>query len=215
MGLSLGGETLAEHTWRSEQNHSVELVPAIRELMGRAGVEMADLNAVFTAKGPGGFSALRVGMSTAKALATALDIPLFAVNSLDVEAHQYLGLNAPVCAIMSAGRNRLYVGSYDGGAQPDGATYEVIGTEELSSRLRPGALICGEAAHSLAACVREAHGDAVRLIDAPPPTRRTAMLAHLASRRMRHGDSDDVSAVQPLYLRSAQVDMARRTWGKR
>ena len=215
VGLSFGGETLAERTWRSERNHSVELVPTIRELMARVGVEMADLNAVFVAKGPGGFSALRVGMSTAKALATALSIPLFAVNSLDIEAHQYLGLNAPVCAIITAGRNRLYVGTYDGRAQPDGSTYEVISAEELSSRLRPGALLCGEAAYSLADCVREAHGDAVRLIDTPPPTRRAAMLAHLGSKRMRRGDSDDISAVQPLYLRSAQVNMARRTWAKR
>ena len=150
VGLSLGGETLAERTWRSERNHSVELVPTIRELMARVGVEMADLNAVFSAKGPGGFSALRVGMSTAKALATALSIPLFAVNSLDIEAHQYLGLNAPVCAIITAGRNRLYVGTYDGRAQPDGSTYEVISArgavfaaEAWRAALRRGGVLAG------------------------------------------------------------------------
>jgi len=91
VAISREGETIAELTWRSERNHSVELVPAIREVIARVGIETRDLNAIFIAKGPGGFSALRVGMSTAKAMAVSLEIPLVAVGTLDVEVAPYLG----------------------------------------------------------------------------------------------------------------------------
>jgi len=66
VALSQQGEAFAELTWRSDRNHSVELVPAIRELQTKSNTEMYQLEAIFIAQGPGGFSALRVGMSTAK-----------------------------------------------------------------------------------------------------------------------------------------------------
>lgn len=210
VGLSDNGEFVAERRWRSRQNHCVELVPAIRELMGRAGVETSSLEAVFVARGPGGFSALRVGMSAAKALSAALDVPLVAVNTLDVEAAPYLPLGSPVAAVIPAGRNRLYLGSY--GAPPDGglASYRVIQTHELAGLLSAGDVVCGEAAE---ACADAAAAAGARVADASPPTRGAAALARLAYARLARGSVDDRAALQPLYLRSAQVEMARRTWG--
>ena len=85
VGLSREGRTLVEIAWRSERNHSVELVPAINRAMDQAGASIADLGAVFVASGPGGFSALRVGMSTAKAIAHSSEIPLVTVGTLELE----------------------------------------------------------------------------------------------------------------------------------
>ena len=210
VGLSDKGEFVSEHRWRSRQNHCVELVPAIRELMRRAGVDMGGLEAVFVARGPGGFSALRVGMSAAKALSAALDVPLVAVNTLDVEAAPYLPLGSPVATVIPAGRNRLYLGSY--AATPDSGppSYEVIQSDELARLLSPGAVVCGEAA---ADCAQAAETAGARVAAASPPTRGAAALAWLAYARLVRGCSDDRAALQPLYLRSAQVEMARRTWG--
>ena len=214
MGLSREGQTVAEFSWRSEQNHSVELVPAVRQLMGRASIEMNQLDAIFVAKGPGAFSALRVGMSTAKALAVALQIPLVSIGSLDIEVQPYLELDMPVNAVMTAGRDRFYLGVYDAQEQPDGPTCEVISGDELTSRMRPNTFYCGEAVQSIADVLRENCGDSARMADVPPPTRRASVLAYLAHKRLQAGDRDDPANIQPLYLRSAQVNMARRTWAK-
>ncbi len=210
VGLSEQGEFVAEHRWRSRQNHCVELTPAIRELMRRAGVGMDSLDAVFVASGPGGFSALRVGMSAAKALSAALDVPLVAVNTLDVEAAPYLPLGSPVAAVIPAGRNRLYLGSYAalGGDEPP--SYQVIQQDALEELLSPGVVVCGEAAE---ACVDAAEAAGARAAALSPPTRGAASLARLAYARLERGSVDDRAALQPLYLRSAQVEMARRTWG--
>ena len=214
VGLSREGQTIAEFTWRSEQNHSIELVPAVRELMRRAGVEMNQLGAIFVARGPGAFSALRVGMSTAKALAVALQVPLVSASSLDIEAQPYLELDMPVYAVINAGRDRFYLGTYDAQERPDGSPCEVVSGDELTSRIRPDTLYCGEAVQSIADVLRESCGGAVHMADVPPPTRRASVLAYLAYRRLQAGDRDDPATIQPLYLRSAQVNMARRTWAK-
>ena len=75
VGLSVEGKSLVEIAWRSERNHSVELVPAINRMLEQASAQVSDLKAVFTVSGPGAFSALRVGMSTAKAIASTREIP--------------------------------------------------------------------------------------------------------------------------------------------
>ena len=140
IALSREGEAVVELTWRSERNHSVELIPSIMSLLERADFSAGDLEAIYIASGPGGFSALRVGMSAAKAMAMSLDIPLVSVGTLDIEAQPYLGLGAPVVALVGAGRRRLYLGDFSDAKQP---VYSVVKHDELASAVSPDALFCG------------------------------------------------------------------------
>ena len=208
--VSRRGECVAELTWRSERNHSVELVPAIRELMSRGGIDVTQIDALFVAGGPGGFSALRVGVSTAKALAMGLKAPLVSVGTLEIEAHPYLGLGVPVCAVIEAGRDRLYVASYGalGSSAPE---YGVSTYEELASSMRDGVVLCGEGASAAADALRQ-HAGRAAAIAMTPPTRRASTLARLGFERWRSGADDDPASFEPMYLRSSQVDTAQRTW---
>ena len=212
IALSAQGECVIELTWRSERNHSVELVPNIRRLLKRAGIAVTDLDAIYIASGPGGFSALRVGMSAAKAMASSLDIPLVAVGTLDIEAQPYLGLGGPVCALIGAGRRRLYIGDFREGEQP---TYGVIEHGELATAASSDALFCGEAAAQAAELIRDAFGDEARIAGAPMPTRRAGILASLGYGRLQDGRIADAFTLEPLYLRSSQVSTANRAWRRR
>ena len=120
VALSIDGRVEIELVWRSQRNHSVELVPALRRIMDQAGVDVDGLSAIYVAKGPGGFSALRGGISFAKSLAAAQSIPLVAVGTLDVEAHPFLGFGYPVCAIIDAGRDMAYTATYDAAEKYEG-----------------------------------------------------------------------------------------------
>ena len=115
VGLSQEGKALADYSWVSRQNHSVELLPAVEQLLKTTGTALHDVDCIILATGPGGFSALRVGMSTAKGLGVSLGIPLVALNTLDIEAYPFRGLGLPVCSILDMGRGEVAMALYGGG----------------------------------------------------------------------------------------------------
>jgi len=76
IALSHKGEILALLIWQTARNHTIELLPNLICLLQQAKVELGSIEAIIVAKGPGSFNGLRVGISTAKGLASALNIPL-------------------------------------------------------------------------------------------------------------------------------------------
>ena len=213
VGLSIDGRAIVELSWRSERNHSVELVPGINRALDHAGSMVKNLSAVFVASGPGGFSALRVGMSTAKALSSARSIPLVTVGTLDLEILPFTGLGSSVCAIVGAGRNRLYVGQHDPGEA--GASTELMSVDQFMDTLSPDTLYCGEAVSEHADEIERRLGSQAMLADCPPPTRPSSRLARLGFDKLREGQTSDSATVEPLYLRSSQVNSAERRWRAR
>lgn len=212
VAVSREGAIAVELSWRSERNHSVELVEALRLVMGRAGVAMGDLGAVFVARGPGGFSALRVGLSFAKSLAMSSGVPLVGVGTLDVEALPYTGAGAPVCAALEAGRRALYIAVFEPGASVPGSEgdYRVVAPEELATVVDDGTLVCGEAAAAVVDALQEQGHRSTHALGAAPPTRRPAALAALGYRRYKQDDVDSHEGLQPLYMRGSQVQRARQ-----
>ena len=213
VGLSIDGRSIVQLSWRSERNHSVELVPGINRALDHAGATVQDLTAVFVASGPGGFSALRVGMSTAKALSAARSIPLVTVGTLDLEILPFTGLGPPVCAIIGAGRNRLYVCRHDPGDAC--ASAELMSVDHFRDILSPHTLYCGEAVSEHADEIVRRLGSQSMVADCPPPTRPASRLARLGFDKLREGQTSDAATVEPLYLRSSQVNSAERRWRTR
>ncbi|MGH3101282.1 MAG: tRNA (adenosine(37)-N6)-threonylcarbamoyltransferase complex dimerization subunit type 1 TsaB, partial [Thermoleophilia bacterium] len=87
-GVAVGSEagTLAQVAVRHERRHAEVLAPAVRWVLEQAEVDPASLAGVAVGTGPGLFTGLRVGVSTAKALAQAWALPMVAVPSLDLIA---------------------------------------------------------------------------------------------------------------------------------
>ena len=210
VGVSDEGRILAELSWRSERNHSVELAPTLQRVMEHAGVGMDGVTAVFAAVGPGGFSALRVGLSVAKSLAMARDVPLVGVNTLDIEAVPYRGLEGRLATVIGAGRSKVYLGTYDRTLSQDG-DYRVVERELLEGALREGTIVCGEEAGA----VRDLVGSRATVIEAPAPTRTASALARLAYERLRAGKADNPDLLEPVYMHSAQFEKAKQARERR
>ena len=96
--------------------HSRELLPAVEELMGQAGVGWADVEGVAVGVGPGGFTGLRIGVATARALANAARLPVFPVSSLAALA---AAIDEPLALpLIDARRGELFGALYgEGGAE--------------------------------------------------------------------------------------------------
>ncbi len=112
IGLALydGVQVAAESIWYSHQRHTVDLAPALAELMSRAGVKITDLQAIGVAIGPGSFTALRVGLAFIKGLALARKLSVVGIPTLDVLAAAQPATKLPLAAVLQAGRGRIAVG---------------------------------------------------------------------------------------------------------
>lgn len=112
--------------------HAAELLPAVHEVMERAGLGFADLDAIAVGRGPGTFTGLRIGVATARALAKANGLPLRGVSSLAALA---AGMpDGPRLPLIDAKRGEVYGSLLDGDDErwPPFA----LGIEALAERLR-------------------------------------------------------------------------------
>ena len=114
IALSSDGVVSARANWRSERNHSVELLPNIDRLLTDARHDKSDVTAIFVDIGPGGYAALRVGVSIAKALAHALDVPLVGIGRLELGAYNVRDAAAGrrIVTVHIAGRGELAWAAY-------------------------------------------------------------------------------------------------------
>ena len=207
VALVEGEQPLAEFSWRSERNHTVELAPLIRELLDWAPARELALEAVVVALGPGGWSSLRVGLSIAKGLTEATDIPLVGVSTLEVEAFPYAATGLPVCPLLEVGRGEVAWALFQ---EEEGRwgqlSPEAIGSpEEVCQSLSQNTVVCGEAVWNLRDRLREALHRGAGVLAVPPPTRRAVTLARLGAHRLAARGSDDRATLQPLYLRRPSI----------
>ena len=94
--------------------HSVGAMPAVEEVMKKAGITPADLDAIAVSEGPGSYTGVRIGVTVAKTLAWSLQKPLVGVSSIKVLAANARVSNYPICALFDARRQNIYAGVYEG-----------------------------------------------------------------------------------------------------
>ena len=116
VSLSRGGEVIA-HRENNSRNHASTLGLFIQELLEGNGLKVKDLSGVAVSKGPGSYTGLRIGTSTAKGMAYQAGIRLLAIDTLQAMAlkatKQISNPEAIVCATIDAGRNEVYSELFD------------------------------------------------------------------------------------------------------
>jgi len=114
LGVSLmrDGQILGEVMTNLTKNHSVRLMPAIDKLMNEVSLKPEQLDKIVVAKGPGSYTGVRIGISTAKTMAWALNIPVIGVSSLEVLAYQGRLHNGYICPFFDARRGLVFTGLY-------------------------------------------------------------------------------------------------------
>ncbi len=206
IGLALydGAQVLAESLWTSKARHTVELAPAVAEMLTHTSIKMDDIKALGVAIGPGSFTSLRVGLSFVKGLAFARTLPTIGINTLDVVAASQPATRLPLACLLPAGRGRLALGWYRAKHNEWQAAGDpvIITAEALSASVERDSVICGD----LTAPERHVLGrnEHIRLVSPALSTRRPAILAELAYTQWQSGRVDDVSTLAPLYLHIAE-----------
>ena len=194
---------VASHTWHSGVNHTAELMPAVVKLLQDRNIAVRDLDVVAVALGPGGFSALRVGVSVGKGLCAAGSIPILGVSSLDLEAFPYAGSWMPVCALLESGRSEAASALF--GANGQRLRVDRVSTAtELTEEIARTTLFCGEGVARWAEEIKNGLGNKA-VICSPAPSVRVWSLVSIARQRLNAGEVDDLDTLQPQYLRMPSI----------
>jgi tRNA threonylcarbamoyladenosine biosynthesis protein TsaB len=204
VALARGAEILGEETWHAGGRQTVQILPAAVRLCERAGLALADVSLVVVATGPGSFTGLRVGVSLAKGVASALGIPLVGVPTLDVVASQFRDVGRDVVALVDAGRGQVYAAAYrhSRGASTRQGEFAVLSEDELPAFVRDAGrnvYVGGELLPVRALVLGALPG--VRVASPATTLRRPAHLAEAGFLRWLAGVTDDISSLQPLYLK--------------
>ncbi len=134
VALHDGERARAEATTVDPRRHTELLTPQLTQLLRDAGTDRRDVTNVVVGVGPGPFTGLRVGVVTALTMATALDVPVYGVCSLDViaaEAASEISAGEHFLVATDARRREVYWAGYDGAGRrtvgPDvGAPADVV-----------------------------------------------------------------------------------------
>ncbi len=219
-------------SWRSHNNHTAELMPAVRSLTDAEGIAPDALEGIAVSVGPGGFSALRTGIGVAKGLAVAWGLPVAGVSTLEASAYPYRTAAERVCAVLPAGRGvvawALY-GMNDGSwgalteeqvsAIPDFAAAQSTPARSgaaQSAAAQPGAtqpaattLFCGESVGDVADALRERLGADARCVTEPAPLARLSGVAELGAALLASGEASAATSIAPRYLRPPRITPPR------
>jgi len=205
------GALVGELTWQCRQQQTAELLPAVLGLLEQQGLTSADLGAVAVSLGPGSFNGLRVGLSTAKALAFGRGLPCLGIGTLDAAAYQYVVVERAIRPLYDAGRGEVATALYrqQSGEMRQLEAPRLTTVAALAEEIDQPTLICGEVRATSIDLLRQRLG---HLVSFPPQAgmvRRPGYLAQLGWRRWQDGEQDDLAALQPIYLRRPAITLPK------
>ena len=190
---------------------SERLVPAIRDLAARASLSLNSFGAIVVVNGPGSFTGVRVGLSAAKGLCEALNLPLVAISRLAVLAHPGESpLGAHVHALLDAGRGDFYYGAYVDGTCLREALLtrdELLAALAVSAKASASAASQSQPAHFVVVCepvVAESVAMLAPHLVAEPAAANALPLALL---RIQQRDFDDAATLDANYLRRTDAEI--------
>lgn len=208
-----GDRLLAERFINNKKTHSGHLLPMIKAVIEEAGIQPAAIEGVAVSSGPGSFTGLRIGMSTAKTLAQVWGVPVVGVGTLDALAHPLKGLVNLVCPILNARKNEVYAAVYDGA---DGDMRNLTGPlaispKDLAELLgrwgdRPVTFL-GDGVPEYRDSLIELLGKRVFFAPGAVSLPRGSSIAEIGRERLAGGQGTDPLTLLPDYVRMSEAEI--------
>lgn len=205
VALHANGALLASAVTYREQSHASKLAVLVDQVLSLADVTMAQLGAVAVSSGPGSYTGLRIGTSTAKGLCYALNIPLIGVGALDslaLVAGPFNTSRALLCPMIDARRMEVYCQLLDAeynAVSPVEA--KVIDAESFRAPLEAGpVLFFGNGAAKCQGVIQ--HKNAFFLADVHP---MADTVGTLAWEKFRRNETEDLVTFEPFYLKEFMI----------
>lgn len=202
VALSREGQTIFLKEQMAHNIHASSLTLFIDEAMKNSGLVYADLDAISVSMGPGSYTGLRIGVSTAKGLCYALDKPLIAIPTLQMMSAGFLetktNYTGSVCAMIDARRMEVFTASFDKSNHQIGeTTAKIIDEQSFSSELEAGEItFIGDGAEKCKTVLEHKHA-----VFSSQNYNSAAYMSGLAYQAFLDGRFEDVAYFEPFYLK--------------
>ncbi|MEJ6792355.1 MAG: tRNA (adenosine(37)-N6)-threonylcarbamoyltransferase complex dimerization subunit type 1 TsaB [Lacinutrix sp.] len=199
VSLSKNGETLhLKEDYSSNYSHAERLHVFIDDTLSNAKIDRSQLNAIAVSKGPGSYTGLRIGVSAAKGLCYALDIPLISISTLEALAHQVKVDNGVVVPMLDARRMEVYSAIFSSEFEQirtiEAQILDETSFEEYLSRGK--VYFVGNGVEKTKGLLT--HVNAVFIEGKLPSANQMSKLAYL---KYKKSDTEDVAYFEPYYLK--------------
>jgi tRNA threonylcarbamoyladenosine biosynthesis protein TsaB len=189
--------------------HSERLLPQIDTALKQSKLNIKDLDAVCLSNGPGSFTGIRIGLSTAKAICMGNQIPLIAYNSLEVLAANLYGNKLPILALNDAKMSEIYGALYTHELKemipPQNAK-----PQEFLKNINEPVCIVGDGYLAYKEIIEQSEIQyTIPLLHQNIPLASSMISMILFDDELPKYDFDYISDLEPFYLRKSQAELVR------
>jgi tRNA threonylcarbamoyladenosine biosynthesis protein TsaB len=197
VSIAQNGKTIALKEVAEESfSHSEKLHVFIDNLLKENQIAYKDLSAVALSSGPGSYTGLRIGTSTAKGLCFALDIPLIAVDTLLVLAKQ-VNQDALIIPMIDARRMEVYTAIFDAKHNPATPVQALIIDENSFAEISEKAILIGDGAAKCKEVLKG--GNFIFLNEIRYPSARE--MSKISFDKFQKKEFEDIAYFEPFYLK--------------
>lgn len=202
-------DIVAEINIEKKETHSKHVMDMIDGALRVSGLNAEDMDAFAVAKGPGSFTGLRIGMSTIKGLCVATGKPLVGVSSLESLALGATSFGLPVCPIIDARKNEVYLARYSfTNRMPQTLRAPcAVGPDTLCDGIETPTLFLGTGVDVFGDVIKMKLGDWAVFPDACFHQIRARHVAELGYRSFSRGSTDETVSLTPTYIRKSDAEL--------
>jgi tRNA threonylcarbamoyladenosine biosynthesis protein TsaB len=207
VALSENGTVVASRECHEPRLQASLTAPLVKEVLDSKGLAVRDCDAICVGKGPGSYTGLRVGVSTAKGLAFGAGLPLIAIGSLDILAQAAIDGNHTVIPMIDARRMEVYTAVFSpAGEQLTPVEAKIIGQDSFADYLEKGpVLFIGDGALKCQDVITHPNAS---FKEAWP---LASNMAPLAEKAFNEGRFEDLAYFEPFYLKDFVATVSRKS----
>lgn len=201
VGIVAANGHLVSRMVETARGQAAILIPTIQEVVDEAECEFADIDLIVCSKGPGSFTGLRIGLSTARTMALSLDKPIIGLNTLDVMSQHYQ-IDRPLLVVLETKRQDFYARYYGAQHNPISEPMALEGQDILNLAPVDDFDVGGDCLERFQQSV-SADLNLLDNIFQPDPI----LMCQIGLKRFEEQGGDE--RVDPLYLRGADVSQPK------
>ena len=206
IAISRNGQIIADMTTKTKRTHSERLLPTVESLLAQTDMKLEDISAIAVSIGPGSFTGLRIGLSTAKGLCFGLKIPLYTTSTLRSLANNACMNSSKICALLDAGRDEYYYAVYSSDlTEIRMPSFAQIG--QIAQTVGDETMFIGPVNSKIKQAISDSDikSKFARAIDCYP--KATSLIDIIENNKgFEVFEADNIAKIEPLYIRRSAAE---------